>query len=219
MSEKRLPFSELKGLGIRLRLARGEKSAQEIALELGVSHPTIYRWEGGSVEPPLEYLRYAVNKLGASSVDWLLTGDDPASRMEVTAEELAPPVVTVPDLGDLPWELASLMEDTARAWPQLAEPIRLLVRSGAVALRDMVLGRGVVDVIPLGLVRPEPLSYADRALLEKAVTVLRSSKTALARTLASMIEQLHGEVTTPLSTVAQPILKVAMPGPEDKGGQ
>ena len=41
-------------IGARLKAARGDRPASELAEILGVSLPTLYRWEAGSIVPLVE---------------------------------------------------------------------------------------------------------------------------------------------------------------------
>ncbi len=41
-------------IGARLRAARGDRPVADIATALGVSVPTVYRWEAGTMRPDLE---------------------------------------------------------------------------------------------------------------------------------------------------------------------
>lgn len=41
-------------IGARLKAARGDRPASELADALGVTVPTLYRWEAGSIAPTTE---------------------------------------------------------------------------------------------------------------------------------------------------------------------
>jgi transcriptional regulator with XRE-family HTH domain len=84
MTLKTINFSDLKGLGERLREVRKaqKRPMQDIASVLNVHQTAISRWERGESEPPLEYLVYALNALKAPSIDWLLTGKDCGKAVE-----------------------------------------------------------------------------------------------------------------------------------------
>ena len=60
-------------LGERLKLLRGDMSQDEFAKILGVSQPTIGKYEKGSRSPDAAFLQTVCSKLGITA-DWLILG-------------------------------------------------------------------------------------------------------------------------------------------------
>ena len=71
----------MRALGARLRTARIDAGVtiKAAAACCGVNRQTVYRWEWGAAEPPLEVLRQLAAFYG-STVGWFANGERPASR-------------------------------------------------------------------------------------------------------------------------------------------
>jgi transcriptional regulator with XRE-family HTH domain len=64
---------DLKSIGDRIRVLRGEILQDELALELGISQGQLSKIERGLVAPGLEVLLGLANKF-RTSIDWIVRG-------------------------------------------------------------------------------------------------------------------------------------------------
>ena len=66
-------------LGIRLRMALGQREARWMAKQLGVAPPTVSRWMSDQAVPKLGMIQaWAV--IAGVDYEWLLTGREPGQQ-------------------------------------------------------------------------------------------------------------------------------------------
>jgi len=66
---------DLKAIGLRIRLLRGNVRQQEFAQQLGLSQGQLSKVERGRIAPTLEVLLAVSNRFG-KSLDWIVRGPE-----------------------------------------------------------------------------------------------------------------------------------------------
>jgi len=64
---------DLKAIGLRIRILRGDVRQQDFARELGLSQSQLSKVERGRIAPTLEVLLAISNRFG-KSLDWIVRG-------------------------------------------------------------------------------------------------------------------------------------------------
>jgi transcriptional regulator with XRE-family HTH domain len=64
---------DLKAIGLRVRVLRGDMRQDDLALQLGVSQGQLSKVERGRIAPTLEMLLAVANRFG-KSLDWIVRG-------------------------------------------------------------------------------------------------------------------------------------------------
>jgi transcriptional regulator with XRE-family HTH domain len=82
MSRKKLTINEtFPGLPARIKKIRADRGQAEFAEMIGVSKPTVSKYEAGKSQPPKETLE-KIALIGNTSVDWLLKGEEKTELQE-----------------------------------------------------------------------------------------------------------------------------------------
>lgn len=66
---------DLKAIGLRIRLLRGDVRQHDLAQELGLSQGQLSKVERGNMAPTLEVLLAVSNRFG-KSLDWIVRGTE-----------------------------------------------------------------------------------------------------------------------------------------------
>lgn len=86
--------------GSRIRQIRGKASLVSFGEKLGLSKSAVHQYEQGAATPTLETL-VKIAELGSVTLDWLITGREPAQKpAELTDEEIAGQILARPRLRD-----------------------------------------------------------------------------------------------------------------------
>lgn len=102
MAKKAISLGNLPEVAARLRASRKACgiTQEQAAEKLGLKQPYINRYESGAVEPPLAVM-LKLSEIYSVSVDWLLAGEESASRPRASPDEITLPHVGQTKLTEL----------------------------------------------------------------------------------------------------------------------
>ena len=75
MSSRNRSKPDLKAIGLRIRLLRGDMRQEDLAQQLGLSQGQFSKVERGRTAPTLEVLLAVANRFG-KNLDWIVRGAD-----------------------------------------------------------------------------------------------------------------------------------------------
>ena len=75
MSSRNTSKPDLKAIGLRIRVLRGDMRQEDLALQLGVSQGQLSKVERGRIAPPLEVLLALANRF-RKTLDWIVRGSE-----------------------------------------------------------------------------------------------------------------------------------------------